>query len=74
MTTSNDVGESPRQSVPELHALAPEYKAAQHGLYVDILKRAIEKQPNVRNIALAGTYGTGKSSILREFVSVTVEN
>lgn len=51
---------------PKLHTLAPEYRPAQHGVYVEILKRAIEKQPEVRNIALAGTYGTGKSSILRE--------
>lgn len=53
--------------VPELHPLAPEYNERQHGAYVSVLRHAIEKQPTVRNIALSGTYGTGKSSILGEF-------
>ncbi|MDM7991510.1 hypothetical protein [Arthrobacter sp. zg-Y877] len=35
-------------------------------MYFNILKRAINKQPEIRNIALAGTYGTGKSSILKK--------
>ncbi|MGN7187380.1 YobI family P-loop NTPase [Microbacterium enclense] len=37
-----------------------------HGVYFAILKRAIIEQPDVLNIALSGTYGTGKSSILRK--------
>ncbi|MGO4806441.1 hypothetical protein AB4089_15070 [Arthrobacter sp. 2MCAF15] len=52
--------------VPELHPLAPKYNAAHHSAYVSVLRHAIEKQPTARNIALAGTYGTGKSSILGE--------
>lgn len=53
--------------VPELHPLAPKYDDVQHGAYVSVLRHAIKKQPSVRNIALSGTYGTGKSSILGEF-------
>ncbi|MBW9093320.1 hypothetical protein JNB62_06465 [Microbacterium jejuense] len=34
------------------------------------MKRTIDTQPEVRNIALAGTYGTGKSSILRQVATV----
>lgn len=35
-------------------------------MYVDLLVDAIENKPSVRNVALTGTYGTGKSSILSE--------
>lgn len=54
------------ESAPTLTPLAPEYSYDTHGVYFTILKRTIEEQPNVRNIALAGPYGTGKSSILRK--------
>jgi macrodomain Ter protein organizer (MatP/YcbG family) len=50
--------------VPNLQSLAPQYSNKHHGLYYSILKRTIEDKPKVRNIALAGTYGTGKSSVL----------
>jgi hypothetical protein len=49
-----------------LKSLAPRFKKKQHGLYVEILADVIETQPSVRNIALTGAYGTGKSSILGE--------
>lgn len=49
---------------PELASLAPEFSPERHGVYVEILERAINTQPSVRNIALAGAYGTGKSSVL----------
>lgn len=50
----------------ELDSLAPEYSSERHGTYFAVLKRAIEKQSAVRNIALAGPYGAGKSSILNK--------
>ncbi|MFJ6302133.1 YobI family P-loop NTPase [Pseudarthrobacter oxydans] len=53
-------------TAPKLTSLAPNYSHEDHGVYFTILKRAIDEQPHVRNIALAGTYGTGKSSILRK--------
>ncbi|WIE61428.1 hypothetical protein DEI97_017045 [Curtobacterium sp. MCLR17_032] len=47
--------------------LAPNYSDADHGLYVAALERAIDEHPTtVRNIALAGPYGVGKSSVLDE--------
>lgn len=49
-----------------LRSLAPEFNEDQHRLYVDLLVDAIENKPSVRNIALTGTYGTGKSSVLGE--------
>lgn len=51
---------------PTLQSLAPSYEHEHHGLYFTVIKKAIESQPKVRNIALAGTYGTGKSSILHQ--------
>src|SRR5262245_6833125 len=47
-----------------LRSLAPEYSEADHGIYVQALVHAIENEPTVRNIALTGAYGTGKSSVL----------
>ena len=48
-----------------LRSLAPSYDEAQHGLYVQALVRALRDQDDVRNIALTGAYGTGKSSVLQ---------
>jgi hypothetical protein len=48
----------------ELRSLAPKYSEADHGIYVQALVRAIEDEPTMRNIALTGAYGTGKSSVL----------
>lgn len=53
-------------TAPNLSSLAPEYSFDVHGVYFTILKTTVDTQPAVRNIALAGTYGTGKSSILRQ--------
>ncbi|MGC5225442.1 hypothetical protein ACPW96_22995 [Micromonospora sp. DT81.3] len=58
------------ESAPQLSSLAPEYSFPAHGVYFTILKRTIDTQPEVRNIALAGTYGTGRSSILRQLAKV----
>lgn len=51
---------------PTLTSLAPNYEFVDHGVYFTILHETLLSRPTVRNIALAGTYGTGKSSILRE--------
>lgn len=53
-------------SGPALTPLTPEFDPAQHQVYVDHLNAAIEDS-RVRNIALTGRYGTGKSSILEQF-------
>lgn len=52
----------------ELRTLAPEYNADYHGTYVSRLNAAVE-DPRNRNIALTGRYGSGKSSILDQFLS-----
>ena len=51
----------------ELRPLAPEYVPAQHATYVRHLVAAVS-MAEVRNIALTGRYGSGKSSILDEFL------
>ena len=48
-----------------LQSLTPSYIEAEHGGYVAALIKAIEN-PNIRNIALSGSYGVGKSSILQK--------
>lgn len=71
MTDSQEVKNvSEQQDALELNPLYPEYQAEHHSEYVDALKSAIEsdKKGKLRNIAISGTYGSGKSSILEKVV------
>lgn len=49
-----------------LKSLRPEYDATAHSTYVDLLMRHLLETEPPRNVALAGPYGSGKSSILKE--------
>lgn len=49
-----------------LESLAPEYNPDKHKKYLTLLESAITKE-DIKNIALSGIYGSGKSSILSEF-------
>jgi len=49
-----------------LRPLTAQFMADQHQAYVDHLNAALDDH-GVRNIALTGRYGTGKSSVLEEF-------
>lgn len=60
--TTNDLTE---KSQWNLFPLTPKYLEAEHGCYVSALETALEDDRN-KNIALSGSYGVGKSSILRE--------
>uniref|UniRef100_UPI003899E759 YobI family P-loop NTPase n=1 Tax=Pigmentiphaga litoralis TaxID=516702 RepID=UPI003899E759 len=51
-----------------LRSLAPEYEEDHHSTYVRHLEAAV-LEPRNRNIALTGRYGSGKSSILDEFLA-----
>lgn len=51
----------------KLQSLAPEYKEEQHAAYVRHLDAAVT-EPKNKNIALTGRYGSGKSSILDNFL------
>ncbi len=51
----------------ELIVLSPHYDEKHHGLYVEKLEQAV-RNPKVRNIALTGGYGTGKSSVIQGLV------
>lgn len=66
MTADSTTTASTDDTTPKLSSLAPKFSEKHHGVYLSVVKRAIEEQRDVKNIALAGTYGTGKSSILRE--------
>lgn len=71
MTDSQEVTNvSEQQDALELNPLYPEYQAEHHSEYVDALKSAIgsDKKGKLRNIAISGTYGSGKSSILEKVV------
>lgn len=52
-----------------LMPLTPRYEASEHQTYVDAIESALAGEHGgvgVRNIALTGSYGVGKSSILQE--------
>ena len=51
----------------ELIVLSPHYDEKHHGIYVRKLEQAV-RNPKVRNIALTGGYGTGKSSVIQGLV------
>lgn len=56
------------QSPPKawkLTPLTPKYRESDHGVYVNSITEALSN-PAIRNIALSGNYGVGKSSILQE--------
>lgn len=51
-----------------LHPLTPKYQPEKHAVYFRAIKQALAwtGDDTVRNIALTGSYGVGKSSILRQ--------
>ena len=70
---SDDVADPPAQekqnpnASSELIVLSPHYDEKHHGLYVKKLEQAV-RNPKVRNIALTGGYGTGKSSVIQGLI------
>lgn len=54
---------------PILNPLTPHFIEEEHGLYVDKLNEALAN-PRVQNIALSGSYGVGKSSILKRVAEI----
>ena len=70
---SDDVADPPVQekqspdTPSELIVLSPHYDEKHHGLYVKKLEQAV-RNPKVRNIALTGGYGTGKSSVIQGLI------
>ena len=70
---ADDVADPPAQekqnpnASSELIVLSPHYDEKHHGLYVKKLEQAV-RNPKVRNIALTGGYGTGKSSVIQGLV------
>ena len=54
--------------VADLHPLTPAYQPEKHAVYFSAIKNALgwTGKSAVRNIALTGSYGVGKSSILRQ--------
>ncbi len=57
--------QGPAKDSWELAPLTPEYLEKEHGGYVAAIEAALAGD-QIRNIALSGNYGVGKSSIMRE--------
>lgn len=57
----------------QLKPMTPKYDESQHRRYVDRLRNALYEQ-NCKSVALSGSYGSGKSSILEQFVKEAKED
>lgn len=75
MNGNNSTDDSAQDRPPKesLKPLTPKYEEDRHGVYLGHLEAAVANKENL-NIALAGPYGSGKSSILSEFVKHRGEN
>lgn len=58
-------GQEPAKELWKLVPLTPKYLTEEHGGYAAAIEAALTDD-QIRNIALSGNYGVGKSSILRE--------
>lgn len=65
----DDDGRQARQLTP----MTPKYDEAQHKRYVARLRNALYEQ-NCKSVALSGSYGSGKSSILEQFAKEAKED
>jgi len=59
----------PAWTLAMLRPLTPKFSRKRHGLYLSAIEEAL-KDPRVQNIALSGSYGVGKSSVLLEVARV----
>ena len=53
--------------------MTPKFDESQHGRYVKRLRNALYEQ-NCKSVALSGSYGSGKSSILKQFIKEAKED
>lgn len=60
--SENPAGET--GTSPQLNSFRPHYNEGSHSLYVSLLTRDLAGDAPSQNVALAGAYGSGKSSVL----------
>lgn len=71
MNSKNYIKQNQLNQPANLLPLSPQFNEQAHASYVVRLLRAVYEQRECFNIALAGPYGCGKSSILSEFSSIS---
>lgn len=71
MNSKHYVNQHQLNQPADLLPLSPQFNEQAHANYVVRLLRAVYEQKECFNIALAGPYGCGKSSILSEFCSIS---
>lgn len=67
MSSQDTVGEStPKRDTPALRSLGPAYEEDLHGRHTAVLLKVLTNRAGnpAKNIALAGHYGSGKSSVI----------
>ena len=73
MSISDKTQFSSNDNACQLKPMTPKFDESQHRRYVSRLKNALYKQ-NCKSVALSGSYGSGKSSILEQFVKEAKED
>lgn len=73
MSTSDKSQVSSDVDACQLKPMTPKYDESQHRRYVKRLRNALYEQ-NCKSVALSGSYGSGKSSILEQFVKEAKED
>lgn len=73
MSTSDKSQLSSDDNARQLKPMTPKYNENQHRRYVNRLRNALYEQ-NCKSVALSGSYGSGKSSILEQFVKEAKED
>ena len=66
-----ETSQRPADRLIALRSLAPSYDEKLHGRYVTALIGALRATEGIRNIALTGAYGTGKSSVLKRLTELS---
>ena len=66
MSSTSSSPVKPEGDVPELRSLGPQFDKQLHGRHADVLLKVLSDQSasGPKNIALAGHYGSGKSSVI----------
>jgi len=62
------------KSVNYFHPLTPTDKAEDCEIYLESIEWALKNRKTIKNIAISGTYGSGKSSIIKTFIKRITES
>ena len=62
------------KKINHFNSLTPTEDAEECEIYLESIEWALKNKKTIRNIAISGTYGSGKSSIIRTFIKRITES